>query len=91
MTIESKPEHQRAIAMAMKSGAYHNPDEVLDQAFEIIKEQLHCEDWMGEQRQALAAQIATGFAQAERGELMDREEAVQKLRKHRAERLKTQE
>ena len=90
MIIELKPEHQRTIALAMQSGAYHDPDEVLDQAFEIIKEQLHCEDWMPAQRDALAGQIATGFAQAERGELVDGEEAVRTLRQRRAERLKTQ-
>lgn len=28
-------------------------------------------DWMAEQREALASQIATGFAQAERGDLTD--------------------
>jgi predicted transcriptional regulator len=43
-----------------------------------------------EQREAVAAQIATGFSQAERGELMDGEEAVKMMRQRRAERLKTQ-
>jgi Arc/MetJ-type ribon-helix-helix transcriptional regulator len=89
MTIELKPEHQRMIDLAIQSGAYQNSDEMLDQAFEIIREQLHLEDWMKEQREALASQIAVGFAQAERGELMDGEEAVQMLRQRRAERLKT--
>ena len=89
MNIELKPEHQRTIALAMKSGAYQNPDEVLDQAFEIIREQLLSEDWMGEERDPLAAQIATGFTQAERGELVDGEEAVRMLRQRREQRLKT--
>lgn len=43
-----------------------------------------------EQREAVAAKIATDFAQAERGELMDGEEAVKMLRQRRADRLKTQ-
>lgn len=34
--------------------------------------------------------IATGFAQAERGELMDGDEAIKMMRQRRAERLKTQ-
>ncbi len=71
MTIELKPEQKRVIDLAVGSGAYQNPGEVLDQAFEIIREQLQLEDWMIEQREALAAQIETGFAQAERGELVD--------------------
>jgi hypothetical protein len=59
----------------------------LEQAFEIIREQLQLEDWMAEQHDAVAAHIATGFAQAERGELIDGDAAVELLRQRRAERL----
>lgn len=89
MTIELKPEQQQTIDMAIRSGAYHDPAGVLDHAFEIIREQLHREDWLMGQRDAVAAKIATGFAQAERGELTDREAAIEMLRQRRAERLKT--
>src|SRR5437016_5648665 len=91
MTIDLKPEQQRVIDLALQSGAYQNPSEVLDQAFEIIREQLHLEDWMAEQREALAVHIAKGFAQAERGELMDGDAAIAMLRQRRAERPKPQE
>jgi Arc/MetJ-type ribon-helix-helix transcriptional regulator len=91
LTIELKPEHQEMIDLAIRSGAYQDPGEVLDQAFEIIREQLHREDWLAEQREAVAAQIATGFAQAERGELLDGEAALEMLRQRRAERLKSPE
>ena len=90
MTIELKPEQQRTIDLAIQSGAYHNPGEVLDQAFEILREQLQNEDWLADQREAIAAQIAAGFAQAEWGELLDGEAAIEILRQRRAERLKTQ-
>jgi len=86
MTIDLKPEQQRVIDLAVQSGAYQNPGEVLDQAFEIIREQLDLEDWMLEQREAITVQIANGFAQAERGELMDGDAAVEMLRRRRAER-----
>ena len=91
MTIELKPEQQRVIDLAVGSGAYRNPGEVLDQAFAIIREQLELEDWMFEQRDRVAAQIATGFAQAERGELTDGDAALAALRQRRAERLKPQD
>jgi len=91
MTIELKPEQQRVIDLAVKSGAYQNPGEVLDQALEIIREQLDLEDWMVEQRAAIAAHIEVGFAQADRGELIDGDEAVEMLRKRRAERLNSRE
>lgn len=83
MTIDLKPEQQRVIDLAIQSGAYRNPAEVLEQAFEIICEQLHFQEWIIEQREAVAAQIATGFAQAERGELTDGDAAVELLRQRR--------
>jgi predicted transcriptional regulator len=46
------------------------------------------EDWMLDQREAVAARIEQGFAQAERGELIDGDEAVEMLRRRRIERLK---
>ena len=86
MAIDLKPEQQRVIDLAVQSGAYQNPGDVLDQAFEIIREQLDLEDWMLEQREAITVRIANGFAQAERGELMDGDAAVEMLRRRRAER-----
>ena len=90
MTIDLKPEQQRVIDLAVRSGVYRSPDDVLDQAFEIIREQLDLEDWMIEQREAVAAHIEKGFLQAERGELIDGDAAIEMLRKRRAERLKPQ-
>ena len=86
MTIDLKPEQQRVIDLAVRSGAYQNASDVLDQAFEIIREQLNLEDWMLSQRDEVAAHIATGFAQAERGELTDEDGALEMLRKRRARR-----
>ena len=88
MTIELKPEQQHVIDLAVGSGAYRSPDEVLEQAFEIIREQLDLQEWMAGQRDAVSAQIETGFGQAERGELIDGNAAVEMLRLRRAERLK---
>jgi Arc/MetJ-type ribon-helix-helix transcriptional regulator len=90
MTIDLNPEQQRVIDLAVRSGAYQNPAEVLDRAFEIIREQLELEDWMLGQREEVAAHIAVGFAQAERGELIDGDEAVAMMRRRRAARLKSQ-
>ena len=90
VTIDLKPEQQRVIDLAVRCGAYQNPGEVLDQAFEIIREQLDLEDWMLEERESVAAHIKTGFTQAERGELIDGDAAVEMLRQRRAERLNPQ-
>ncbi len=87
MVIDLKPEQQRVIDLAVQSGAYRSAGEVVDQAFEIIREQLELGDWMHEQREAVASQIEKGFAQAERGELIDGDAAIEMLRQRRAERL----
>ena len=90
MVIDLKPEQQRVIDFAVESGAYQSPGEVLDQAFDIIREQLALGDWMLEQRATVAAHIEKGFAQAERGELIDGDAAVEMLRQRRAGQLKPQ-
>jgi antitoxin ParD1/3/4 len=90
MTIELKPEQQRVIDLAVRSGACQDANEVLDQAFEIIREQLDLEDWMLGRREEVAAQIAVGFAQAERGDLVEGDAVAEILRQRRIERLKPQ-
>ena len=89
MVIDLKPEQQRVFDLAIGSGAYQNPGEVLDQALEIIREQLDLEDWMLDRRDVIGAHIETGFAQAQSGELIDGDAAIAMLRQRRADRLKT--
>ena len=84
MVIHLKPEQQQVIDLAVQSGAYKDAGEVLDRAFEIIREQMTLQDWMAGEREGLAAQIAEGFAQAERGEAIDLAEAMDMLRQRRA-------
>jgi hypothetical protein len=91
MTIDLKPEQQRVIDFAIRSGACQDPGEVLDQAFAIIRDQFDFEDWMLEDRDAVATHINTGFAQAERGELIDGDAALEMLRRRRAEGLNPRE
>lgn len=66
MAIDLKPEQQRVIDLAVGSGAYQSPSEVLDQALAIIREQLELEDWMLEQRASVTAHTEKGFGQASR-------------------------
>ena len=84
MMIELKPEQQNVLDRAARSGM--SPDEVLDQAFAVIQEQQKNGEWMLAEREAVAAHVAEGFAQAERGELVDAEEAARILRERRAKR-----
>jgi len=40
MTIELKPEQQRVIDLAIRSGAFHNTDEVIDSALSMLAEDI---------------------------------------------------
>jgi predicted transcriptional regulator len=81
MILELKPEQQRVLARAAESGM--SPEELLDQAFAVIDEQYRNDEWLLAEKGAIVAQIEEGVAQAERGELVDAEEAVEILRKRR--------
>jgi len=84
MILELKPGQKEVLDRAARSGM--SAEEVLDQAFAVIGEQFRNDDWMLADQEAIAAQIAEGFAQAERGELVDGEEAVRILQERRAQR-----
>ena len=68
MAIELKPEQEHRIAKALQSGAYKNPDEVIDQALEMLSER---DAWLAQHGAALSAKIEAGYASAQRGELLD--------------------
>lgn len=84
MMIELNAEQKQVLDRAAQSGM--SPDEVLNQAFAVIREQQGNGDWMLSERETVAAHIAEGFAQAERGELVDPDEAKRILRERRAKR-----
>ena len=84
MVIELKPEQQKVLDRAAQSGM--STEEVLDQAFAVIREQYRNDDWIHEEQAAIRAQIEEGLAQSERGELVDPETAMQFLRERRAKR-----
>jgi predicted transcriptional regulator len=84
MILELKPAQQKVLDQAARSGM--SAEEVLDQTFAVLQEQYRNEDWMLADHEAIAAQIEEGFAQAERGELVDAEQAVQILQERRAKR-----
>jgi predicted transcriptional regulator len=82
--IELRPEQEGILERATKSGM--SPEEVLNQAFAIIEEQLQSEEWLLANKERISAQIDEGFAQSERGELYDPDEAIRILKERRANR-----
>ncbi len=84
MFLELNPEQEQILELATRSGM--SREEVLDRAFTIIREQNEMDEWMLANREEIAAQIEEGYAQAERGELIDAEEVVRILQEDRARR-----
>ena len=77
MTIHLKPELEALIKEDVERGPYQSADEYVAQAVQM----LHAhERWLADNRADIAAKIEHGFAQAERGELVDGEEAFRQLR-----------
>jgi predicted transcriptional regulator len=84
MILELKPAHQKVLDQAARSGM--SPEELLDQAFAVIQEQYRNGDWLLTDKEAIVARIEEGFAQAERGELIDEDEAIRVLHERREDR-----
>ncbi len=67
MPIILRPEHERLISEALRSGTYQNPDEVIKRALELLRDH---DTWLAENR----AKIEEGYASAQRGNLIGNEE-----------------
>jgi len=83
MILELKPEQQQILEMATRSGM--TQEEVLDQAFAIIREQHELDDWLLANREEVSAHIEEGYAQAEGGELFSEEQVRRELEIHKSE------
>lgn len=81
MTVTLSPDQERRLADVVSSGAYQNAEQVLNRALEMLLAQ---EEWLAENRGEIAAAIELGFAEAERGELIDGDEVRSRMaaRKH---------
>ena len=76
MTVRLSPEQERRLADVVRSGAYQNAEQVVDRALEMLLAQ---EEWLAENRDQIAAAIELGFAEAERGELIEGDEVRSRM------------
>lgn len=83
MTVRLSPELEALIREDIARGPYSSVEEFVEQAVQLLHEQ---EQWLGEHRAEVAAQVEHGYAQAERGELVDSEEAMAILRRRETRR-----
>ncbi len=76
MELNVPPDLETLINKRLSSGGYRSVEDVLRRALEA--QDLE-ERWANEERQALSAHIEEGFQQAERGELIDGEQARREI------------
>ena len=76
MQLTVPPDLESLINKRLSSGAYADAEDVLRRA---LQSQDAEESWTEEERQALSAHIEEGYTQAERGELIDGEQARQDI------------
>jgi putative addiction module CopG family antidote len=76
MMIRLRPELEALIAKDVARGSYRSADEFVTHAVKLLHEQ---EQWLADNRRKITAKIEHGFAQAEKGELVDQDEEFQQL------------
>ena len=72
MTIHLRPELEELIRQDVERGAYETIDDFVEQAVSLLHAQ---EAWLAEHKSEIAAKIQVGFAAAQRGELVEPEQA----------------
>jgi putative addiction module CopG family antidote len=82
MAVQLNPTIENMIRQDVERGPYTSAEEFVERAVQMLHEQ---EEWLLANRAKISADVEHGFQQAERGELVDRDEAIRILRtRHRA-------
>jgi Arc/MetJ-type ribon-helix-helix transcriptional regulator len=76
MQLNVPPDLETLINKRLSSGAYTNVEDVLRRALEVQDAE---ESWTDEERRALSSHIEEGYLQAERGELIDGDQARREI------------
>jgi Arc/MetJ-type ribon-helix-helix transcriptional regulator len=80
MSITLRPEHEKAIAQAIESGAYGKSAQVIEPALEF----LHSEDeWLVDNKGAINEKIEPAMTQLDRGEGVSGEGLRDRLEKRK--------
>jgi predicted transcriptional regulator len=84
MILELKPEQQEILELAVRSGK--SLEEVVDHLFTILREEQEMDEWIAANREAVAAHVEEGLAQAERGETIPDYDVQRILQERRRQR-----
>ena len=72
MSISLKPEHERFIQSQIETGGYNHPDEVITEAFKLLKERAT-------RLEELRQKITVGAEQIANGQVVDGEAVFARL------------
>ena len=81
MTITLRPEHEKAIAEAIQSGAYRSAEEVIARALEVLRSE---DEWLAERKDEISEKIERALGQFERGEFLSDEQSRADMEKRKA-------
>ena len=81
MTITLRPEHEKVVTQAIQSGAYQNPDEVIERALEVLRSE---DTWLLDHKDEIGEKIDRAFGQFEQGEFFSAEESRADMEKRKA-------
>jgi antitoxin ParD1/3/4 len=76
MNVRLKPETEKLIQQDLQSGVYQSVDEYVEHAIAVLHER---EAWLAANRAEIAAKLEEGWAAAQRGELVDADDALSRL------------
>ena len=85
MTITIRPEDERTIVDAIRSGSYETPDDVIGRALQLLRSE---DEWLSENKSAIDEKIERAMAQFERGEFFSAEESRADMGRRKAEWLR---
>ena len=72
MTITLRAEKERLIAEAMQTGAYQDPEEVIERALDMLQSE---HEWLQNHKDEVSAKIDQAFEQFERGDFLSADES----------------
>jgi antitoxin ParD1/3/4 len=81
MTITLRPEQEKQIDQAMQTGAYQDPQDVIERALQMLRSR---DEWLLDHKDGITEKIERAFDQFERGEFLSNEQSRADMEERKA-------
>lgn len=81
MPITLRPEHEKLVAAALQTGAYRDPDEVIERALEMLQSS---EEWLRGNQSEIEGRIERAFLQFDEGKFYSAEDSRADMKRRKA-------